>query len=85
LVLVWDFGFSSFSLFITNRKTKTPKQKCLDVEKEEKDWEREEPNATEKSFVTTSKESPNPRFAVSLAVVGSSVFPVSFMKKLELS
>ncbi len=49
------------------------KEECQDVEKEAKVLEREAQNATGKSFVITSKESPNPLFVVSPVVVESSV------------
>ena len=35
---------------------------CLDAEREEKDLEREAPSVTERSCVTTSRESPSPPF-----------------------
>jgi hypothetical protein len=52
------------------------------VAKEEKDSEREAPSVIERSFVTISRESPSPLSVVSLVVVVSSVFLVSFTKRL---
>ena len=61
--------------------------KWLDEEKEERDWEKEVPNVTERSFVTTSKVSPSQLFDVLLVVVvwnvsldSSTRKPVEFSK-----
>jgi hypothetical protein len=52
------------------------------VAKEERDSEREAPSVIARSFVTISRESPSPLSVVSLVVVVSSVFLVSFTKRL---
>lgn len=47
---------TAFTYFVKKTETSKPASICQAVEREEKVWEREEPSATEKSYVTTSKE-----------------------------
>ena len=73
VLFLWNFFKPEFINSIVLIYSYIRKQKCLDEEKEEKDLEREAPSVTEKSYVITSKVSPNQLSVVSLVVVVSNV------------
>ena len=72
------------SFFLTHPLIKLLLQ-CLDEEKVEKDSEREERSDTERSCVTTSKESPSPPSVVSRDEEESSESLVSSTRRREVS
>jgi hypothetical protein len=75
-------SFNSNRSIVSISSTKTNKQTCLAVAKEEKDWARAVPSVIARSFVTTSRALPSRPFAVWLVVVVSSASPVSSMRRL---
>src|SRR6218665_1221202 len=83
-ILSIDSNISSLFRYLTNSFSSTVST-CLDAEKEAKVLERVAPSVIVKFYVIISKVSQSPLFVVSLVVVVSSVFLVSFMKKLVAS